>query len=104
MADRRELFWATLSSWGHSSVQPSLLIRRIGLYADSLRAAACEKLAGLKQASIEVTSAVLLPAGPVSAGTGNPPIDTPARYTVTVIARPVADSEIKMEVWLPAAN
>jgi hypothetical protein len=64
----------------------------------------CEKLAGQKGANSEVTSAVLHPAGPVSGGTGNPPINAPARCVVTVIARPVADSAIKMEIWLPAAN
>ena len=62
----------------------------------------CEKLAGLKQAKVEVISANLLPAGPVAGGTGSPP--APARCVVTVVARPVADSEIKIEIWLPAAN
>ena len=64
----------------------------------------CEKLAGLKLASAEVTSALPSAAGPFSGGTGNPPIDVPARCVVTVIARPTADSEIKIEIWLPAAN
>jgi Tannase and feruloyl esterase len=64
----------------------------------------CEKLAGLKQASMDVTSAVSVPAGPVSTGTGSPPINAPARCIVTAVARPVADSEIKIEIWLPAAN
>ena len=64
----------------------------------------CEKLAGLKQVNVEVISANLLPAGPVDGGTGNPPIDAPARCVVKAIARPIADSEIKIEIWLPAVN
>jgi hypothetical protein len=65
----------------------------------------CEKLTDLKLANVEITSAVSLPAGTVSSGTGNaPPIAMPARCIVKVIARPTSDSEIKVEVWLPAAK
>jgi feruloyl esterase len=65
----------------------------------------CEKLTDLKLPNAEVTSAVSIPAGAVSIGTGNaPPIDMPARCIVKVIAHPSPDSQIKMEIWLPAAN
>lgn len=65
----------------------------------------CEKLTELKLPHTEVTSAESLPKGPISAGSGNAPaIEVPARCVVKAIARPTTDSEIKMEIWLPAAN
>ena len=65
----------------------------------------CEKLIDLKLPDAEITSAVSIPAGAVSIGTGNArPIDMPARCIVKAIARPTSDSQIKMDIWLPAAN
>jgi pimeloyl-ACP methyl ester carboxylesterase len=66
---------------------------------------ACEKLSELKFPHAQVTAATLLPAGPVSLGPTNaPPVDLPERCIVKVTSRPTSDSEIKIEVWLPAAN
>ena len=65
----------------------------------------CDKLIDLKLPSVEVTSAIFLAAGTVATGIGNtPPIDMPARCIVKAIARPTSDSEIKIEIWLPATN
>jgi feruloyl esterase len=65
----------------------------------------CEKLTELKLPHVEITSAVSLPAGSVPIGTGNaPPIALPSRCIVKAIARPTSDSEIKAELWLPAAD
>ncbi|MGC4050121.1 MAG: tannase/feruloyl esterase family alpha/beta hydrolase [Paludibaculum sp.] len=65
----------------------------------------CEKLAELKLPHTEITSAAALPAGPMPGG--NPsakPVELPARCVVKAIARPTSDSEIKIEVWLPATG
>jgi hypothetical protein len=67
----------------------------------------CENLAGLKLAHTDIISSVLVAEGPFSAsnGFGNlPPVDLPARCVIKAIARPTSDSEIKFEVWLPAAG
>lgn len=66
----------------------------------------CDRMMELKLPHSEITSAVLEPAQTISiGGLGNSPrIDVPARCVVKAIARPTTDSEIKVEVWLPAAS
>jgi feruloyl esterase len=67
----------------------------------------CEKLADLKLAHTTITSATLVPEGPFSAVSeyGNSPaVTVPARCVVKAVAKPTSDSEIKFELWLPAAG
>lgn len=64
---------------------------------------ACEKLTDLKLAKAEITSAVPEPAG-VFSPNANTRIEVPERCIVKVVARPTTDSEIKLEVWLPARS
>ena len=67
----------------------------------------CEKLAGLKLSHTAIASAALVAEGPLPGATapGNAPaIIVPARCVVKAVAKPTSDSEIKFEVWLPAAG
>jgi feruloyl esterase len=65
----------------------------------------CEALAGLKLTRASIVSAAVVPEGPLTAGrAGGPaPMTVPARCVVKGIARPSSDSEIRFELWLPAA-
>jgi feruloyl esterase len=68
---------------------------------------ACSRLLGLKLPNTTIVSAVSVPQGaiPVPAVFGNtPPIVVPARCEVQAIMRPTKDSEIRMQVWLPASG
>jgi hypothetical protein len=67
----------------------------------------CESLTELKLAHTSIVSSVLVAEGPFAAsdGLGNtPPVNVPARCVVKGVVRPTRDSEIKFEVWLPAAG
>ena len=72
----------------------------------------CESLADLKLAKTTITSSARVPEGPLSGsnvpganGPGNSPaVIVPARCVVKAVAKPTSDSEIKFEVWLPAAG
>jgi feruloyl esterase len=70
-------------------------------------AATCESLATLALPQATVTAAEPVAAGaftqPGGRG-GNPFADLPAFCRVAATLKPTADSDIKMEVWLPAAN
>lgn len=78
------------------------------LYASFARATACDHLTALNIPYTEVNSAT-----PVSAGAFSPPagndqghLDSfvvPEFCRVLAVAKPTADSEIHIEVWLPAA-
>jgi feruloyl esterase len=61
--------------------------------AASLPATTCEGLKSLTLSNAAVTSAAAMPASN----------NLPAYCQVKVVATPVADSEIKLEIWLPAA-
>ena len=72
-------------------------------------AAPCENLAALTLPSTAITAATVVPAGAFSPGGsggrgGAPARSFPAFCRVAAIARPVADSEIRIEVWLPESN
>ena len=68
----------------------------------------CEKLKDLQLPKVEVTSATLVPAGsfassaPTVAGTAT--VVLGAHCEVKAVARPTSDSEIGIEIWLPAEN
>ena len=78
----------------------------------TLDAAACGKLASTKLPGVTVTSAALVAAGqmpsPPARGGGaappaNPFADLPAVCRVAATLKPTSDSDIKMELWLPAS-
>ncbi len=80
----------------------------MGFMASALSAQqSCEQLTSLKLPHTSITASTLVPEGPFSAPgfNGNlPPVDVPARCVVKGVARPTGDSEIKFELWLPAAG
>ena len=75
-------------------------------------AASCESLSALALPAAEVTSAATVPAGafrPPAAPGGNPAAASPfaslpAFCRVTATLKPTSDSDIRIEVWLPAAG
>src|SRR5262245_14847692 len=66
----------------------------------------CENLASLALPHTSITSAAVVPEGPVSGGrAGGPaPIVVPARCVVKAVAKPSSDSEIRFEVWMPVSG
>ena len=90
-------------------------ITAIFLAACSLRgapalAASCEEMAKLALPQASVTSAALVPAGTLTVPGGargaapQPFAKLPAFCRVMVTSRPSSDSDIKIEVWLPASG
>ena len=88
-----------------------LLLLLLGGFLGQLNAAsapACENMSKLALAHTRVTSAQVVPAGtfvsPISPGPGVPSQefkDVPAFCRVMADISPTADSDIKLEVWLP---
>src|SRR5262245_50526048 len=79
--------------------------------AATLDAAACSKLSAMKLPGVTITSASLVAAGQMPApparggGAGpqaNPFVDLPGVCRVAATLKPSSDSDIKMELWLPA--
>ena len=68
----------------------------------------CEKLKDLQLPQVEITSATLVPAGsfassePTVAGAAAAALA--AHCVVKAVARPTSDSQIGIEIWLPAEN
>jgi pimeloyl-ACP methyl ester carboxylesterase len=62
----------------------------------------CENLMQLKLPHVEITSAAAAAAGPAQGFGGSTPLQLPARCVVKATSRPTSDSEIKIEVWMPA--
>jgi feruloyl esterase len=78
-----------------------------------LAAATCESLQSLAIPQTTITSAQSVAAGQFTLPAGTPPAfggrgpnfqDLPAFCRVTATAAPTSDSEIKIEVWMPAAG
>jgi feruloyl esterase len=72
-------------------------------------ASSCDSLSALTLKDTTVTMAQLVPAGQFSAPGGggrgaNPYKDLPEFCRVAATIRPTSDSDIKVEVWLPAQN
>ena len=91
---------------------PALSRKWIGLAAlatvglTAAYAGPCEKLTALTIPQTTITSAADSPAGPFSpggpgGGRGGAARPFPAFCRVAAVAKPVADSEIRIEVWLP---
>ena len=69
----------------------------------------CEQLKSLALPNTTVTAAEAVPAGPYEAprpagrgGTTPPPVMLPAHCRIAATLKPSSDSDIKMELWLPA--
>ncbi len=63
----------------------------------------CARLLALALPHITITAAHAEPAGPVMSPP-DPPVPAPARCVVRAISHPTSDSEITIEVWLPAQD
>ena len=61
----------------------------------------CPSLKALTIPAVTITSASALPAGPFSPPGSRSPMMLPAFCRIEGVARPVTDSEIKFEVWIP---
>ena len=61
----------------------------------------CDKLSSLNLPRVQVTSAEAAPAGKIQTNPSTS-IEVPARCVVKLISRPTSDSEIKIEIWMPA--
>lgn len=68
----------------------------------------CERLKALRLPKVEITSASLVAAGSVASSVptvaGTVTVTLAAHCEVKAVARPTSDSEIGMEIWLPAEN
>jgi feruloyl esterase len=78
-------------------------------YPTSARAASCESLASLALPGTTITMAQPVAAGAFTppggrAGRASAPSDLPAFCRVAATLKPSNDSDIKIEVWLPAEN
>ena len=84
------------------SLAASLLIT---VSAATTWAATCESLASLSLPDTTVTLATTVPAGALAPSRPGPAnSDSPAFCRVALTIRPTSDSDIRMEIWLPAAN
>lgn len=87
----------------------ALLLTFTSIMASPAVAASCESLSSLKLPDTTITAAQLVAAGAFSpsANPGAAPAffkDLPAFCRVTAVLKPSKDSDIKMEVWMPAAG
>jgi feruloyl esterase len=84
----------------------------IALLASALQAAPCENLKSLAIPRATITAAELAPAGPFvrpgGPGPGAPGPKSagslPAHCRVTMVLQPTSDSNINVELWMPAEN
>lgn len=97
---RRRLRRVTYAIWAVACVS-----------ATPASAATCESLAALVMKDARITSAQVVPAGQFSppgargtAGARNPYKELPEFCRVAATLTPSSDSDIKVEVWLPASN
>src|SRR5271168_4638292 len=70
----------------------------------SLPGATCESLASLKITDATVTTATAQPAGPVATPDGRKVEVTAAFCRVSITLKPSPDSDIPVEVWMPASG
>src|SRR5207244_10427994 len=95
------------------AITPFGLLVGLGAAAADAPATTCERLAPIALAGAKVTSAETIAAGAFQAPANLPPwlVGDPSTYKklpafcrVRAEARPSADSEIKIEVWMPASG
>jgi hypothetical protein len=93
----------------------SIAVIGIIIYVAPVVAASCESIATVALPDGKITSATLVAAGAFAPPTGGGPLmggpgglavfkATPAFCRVTATLTPTADSDIKIEVWMPADN
>jgi hypothetical protein len=73
----------------------------------TLQGATCESLASLRMTDVTVTAASTVSPGPVvgTEGRGGRQVEVSAAFCrVSITLKPSADSEIRVEVWMPAAG
>ncbi len=95
---------------------PGALLAIAGVFASTAAAAAsCDSLSSLKLQDTTITAAEAVAAGAFTPpadtggrgkgrGGGNPYADLPAFCRVAATIKPSSDSDIKMEIWLPATT
>jgi feruloyl esterase len=81
-----------------------LLIGTALLEATSAVAAPCDTLKALPLRNTTITAVESLPAGAFTPPGATAPLELPAFCRVAATLRPSSDSDIKIEVWLPASN
>jgi feruloyl esterase len=93
----------------------SIAVLCIGFFVAPVAAASCESIASLALQDGKITSATLVAAGAFTMPMGNGPLmggpgglavfkTAPSFCRVTATLTPTADSDIKIEVWMPAEN
>ncbi len=95
-------------------MRPTLLGVLIAFAQLPLAAATCESLKSLAVPHTTITLARTVPAGQFTLPAGSPPPfpgvaplnfkDLPAFCRISATSRPTSDSEIKIEVWMPASG
>ena len=77
---------------------------QLGAQSPSPAGTPCASLTTLTIPTVRIVAATPVPAGPFIAPDAKAPVTVPAFCRVQGVASPVADSEIKFEVWMPAAG
>ncbi len=91
-----------------------IVVISIIIFASPVAAASCESIASLTLPDVKITSATLITAGAFAPPMGGPMMGgpgglavfktAPAFCRVTATLTPTPDSDIKIEVWMPAEN
>jgi feruloyl esterase len=87
-------------------IRRSLVLTAAGLTLFALPGLAsnCEDLATLQLPHTTITKAEVVSGGTFTPPTGQALADLPAFCRVTAVARPSADSDIVVEIWMPESN
>lgn len=97
---------AAFTALAAAFIGPGAANAQPGLPASSAPAVACDRLADTAFPDAKVTLAEARPAGafaiPGGGGFGPPNMDLPVFCRVAVTLTPTADSDIRMELWLPS--
>ena len=100
-----QLAWTLVTRWMGPLVFAGILAITGTTRADA--ADSCENLMSLAIPNTAVTSASLVPQTTLNSGRGDSssqPLVVPAHCRVLLLAKPVEDSEIHIEVWLPSTE
>jgi feruloyl esterase len=93
---------------GNRFLYVSLAFLLTALGQSSFAQQSCERLRDLQLPKVEITSATLVQAGSFASSvptvTGRATVALAAHCEVKAVARPTSDSEIGIEIWLPAEN
>jgi pimeloyl-ACP methyl ester carboxylesterase len=84
------------------AIGPALIDARIPVQSSA--GTACTNLAAMTVPGLSVRSAAQVAAGPFTPPGSRQEMTLPAFCRVEAVARPTSDSEIKFEVWIPAAD